>query len=269
MLAIRDRYADAVAMQIIAFPQSGIQAWPGTLELLEEAVRQGADVIGGIDPCMLERDPVANLDALFDLAVRHGAGIDVHLHEPGPLGAFSAELIIERTRVNQLAGRVVISHPDFLGGIAPGQASKIISELVDAGIGVTTNVPGSDPKPPLALMREAGLIVGSGCDGALDSWAPMNRSDMLFKGYELAWRNGLGADEELDLVYDYICTGGALLMGVEDPGLRIGAEADLVLMPGETPIEPIVALPSDRTVIKAGRVVAEGGQFLASRSTAG
>ena len=262
MLAIREKYAHALTMQIIAFPQSGVAARPGTAELLDQALSRGADVVGGIDHCMLERDPVKHLDLLFDLAERHQAGVDVHLHEGGALGAFSAELIIERTRRAEMAGRVVISHPDFLGGIADAAARQLVEDLVEAGIAVTTNAPSGDPKPPLRMMQQAGLIIGAGCDGALDSWGPMNRSDMLFKGYQLAWRNGLSTDEELDTVFDLISTGGAKIMNADCRGISPGSVADLVLMPGETPIEPIVTLPVDRTVIKAGRVVARAGKYL-------
>ncbi|QDP97760.1 amidohydrolase family protein [Microlunatus elymi] len=262
MIAVRERYAAALTMQIIAFPQSGVATRPGTEELLDAALGEGADIIGGIDPCMLERNPVKHLDLLFDLAVKHGAGVDVHLHEAGALGAFSAELIIERTRATGLAGKVVISHPDFLGGVDEVSARRLIDGMVEAGIAITTNAPSGDPKPPLRLARAAGLTIGSGCDGALDSWGPMNRSDMLFKGYQLAWRNGLSTDEELDTVYDLISVGGATIMNVADFGIAPGCSADLVLMPGQTPVEPIVALPVDRTVIKAGRIVARAGEYL-------
>ncbi|SDS30242.1 amidohydrolase [Microlunatus soli] len=266
MLAVRETYAHALTMQIIAFPQSGVAARPGTAELLDQALACGADVIGGIDPCLLERDPVQHLDLLFALAERHHAGVDVHLHEGGALGAFSAELIIERTRRAELAGRVVISHPDFLGGIGESAARKLVDDLAEAGVAVTTNAPSGDPKPPLPLLRASGVNVGAGCDGALDSWGPMNRSDMLFKGYQLAWRNGLSTDDELDTVFDLISVGGAAIMDLDSRGITVGGAADLVLLPGETPIEPIVTLPVERTVIKAGRVVARAGTYLPPRT---
>lgn len=259
MLAVKEKYAHALSMQIIAFAQSGVSAHPGTAELLDAALSAGADIVGGLDPCMVERDPVAHLNLLFDLAARHGAGVDVHLHEPGPLGAFSAELIIERTRATGMGGNVVISHPDFLGGIPEQQAGQIIDAMAEAGVAVTTNVPGSDPKPPLRRLLQAGLPVGSGCDGTLDSWGPLNRSDMLFKGYQLAWRNGLGTDADLELALRIITAGGAAVMGLADYGIDVGCRADLVLVPGEVPVEPIVSLPTERTVIKAGRVVAVDG----------
>jgi len=42
--------AHALTMQVVAFPQSGMLVRPGTVELLEDALRNGADVMGGLDP---------------------------------------------------------------------------------------------------------------------------------------------------------------------------------------------------------------------------
>src|SRR5262249_45766424 len=93
----RAALADAMEMQIVAFPQSGLTNRPGTEALMDAALREGADIVGGIDPCAIDRDPVRCLDATFALAERHARPIDIHLHEPGEMGAFSLDLILERT----------------------------------------------------------------------------------------------------------------------------------------------------------------------------
>ena len=56
VVAVRDRYRDAISIQIVAFPQGGVIKSPGTDELLDEAVRQGADLVGGLDPAGFDRD---------------------------------------------------------------------------------------------------------------------------------------------------------------------------------------------------------------------
>ncbi|MFN7000789.1 MAG: cytosine deaminase, partial [Elioraea tepidiphila] len=97
VLATRAALADAIEMQIVAFPQSGMLVRPGTEALLDQAMAAGADVVGGLDPCAIDRDPVRHLDVIFGLAQKHGRGVDIHLHEPGEMGAFSLDLILERT----------------------------------------------------------------------------------------------------------------------------------------------------------------------------
>ncbi|MDD9983725.1 MAG: amidohydrolase family protein, partial [Gammaproteobacteria bacterium] len=92
--ATREAYRDAVHIEIVAFPQSGLMCRPGTLELMEAALADGADVVGGLDPCAIDRDPKGQLDAVFALAEKHDKPIDIHLHEPDELGAFSIEMIL-------------------------------------------------------------------------------------------------------------------------------------------------------------------------------
>ncbi|MGO4836762.1 amidohydrolase family protein, partial [Rhizobiaceae sp. 2RAB30] len=50
ILAVREQYRDVVDIQLVAFPQNGILACPGTDELLDAAFDLGCDVIGGLDP---------------------------------------------------------------------------------------------------------------------------------------------------------------------------------------------------------------------------
>ena len=82
----RDALKGIIDIEIVAFPQSGVMVMPGVVELLDEALRQGCEVLGGIDPCGIDRDPKGQLDILFALAVKHGVDIDIHLHETGDLG---------------------------------------------------------------------------------------------------------------------------------------------------------------------------------------
>ena len=98
VLAARAEFEGRCRVQVVAFPQSGIIRDPPTADLLGAAVDAGADLVGGIDPCAFDRDPVAHLDIVFGLAERKQVGVDLHLHEVGELGAFTIELIAERTR---------------------------------------------------------------------------------------------------------------------------------------------------------------------------
>jgi cytosine/creatinine deaminase len=83
VLAAREANRDKATVQIVAFPQSGVMRCPGVLDLLDAAVRSGADLVGGIDPLEIDRDPKGQLDGIFAIADRRGVGLDIHLHEPG------------------------------------------------------------------------------------------------------------------------------------------------------------------------------------------
>lgn len=61
VLAARERHRGQVNVQIVAFPQSGVMRGPGVLDLLDAAVCEGADLVSGIDPLEIDRDPKGQL----------------------------------------------------------------------------------------------------------------------------------------------------------------------------------------------------------------
>ena len=97
MLALRERYADLIDMQFVIFPQSGLVSRPGTAELMREALRLGVENVGGLDPCGIDDDPIAQLDIVFGLATEFDRGIDIHLHDKGELGLWQIARIADYT----------------------------------------------------------------------------------------------------------------------------------------------------------------------------
>jgi cytosine deaminase len=258
--AVRERLKDVLSMQIVAFPQSGIVKRPGTAELLERAVKGGADLIGGIDPAGLDGDPKGHLDVVFGIAGRHGVGVDIHLHDPGALGALQLRLIVERTRALGLAGKVSISHAFCLGMVDEVELGQLLELLREYRIAVMTHGPGDRAVPPLARLRAAGVAVFSGSDAIRDAWTPFGNADMLERAMILAWRNGFRTDELLHLALDTVTRDGAAVLGLERYGLDVGSRADFVVVPGETLAEVVVARPPRTWVVSGGRVVARDGQ---------
>lgn len=259
VMATRAAMQAVVDIQLVAFPQSGLLVRPGTLELMERAMALGCEAVGGLDPCAIDRDPKGHLDAVFALAEKHGSGVDIHLHEPGEMGCFSMELIIERCRALGMAGRVVISHAFCLGMPDPLAVDRLIEALADAGIAIITTGTPSRPVPPLLKLRDAGVVVGAGSDGIRDTWGPYGNADMLERAMFLGMRNNLRRDDEVEQALDVCTRGGAALMGLRDYGLSPGAAADFVLLPGACLADAVVSRPRDRIVVKRGRVVARNG----------
>ena len=262
VLATRDEYKDAMTMQVVAFPQSGMLVRPGTVELLEEAVKLGADCIGGLDPSMVDRDPVRHLDVVFGIAERYGVEVDIHLHEPGTLGAFAVELIAERTRTLGLQGRVTISHVFCLGMIDDAYLNRLIDLLLENRINIMSLGSGVSAFPPLQRLQAAGVTLCTGSDGVRDTWGPYNSFDMLDRVKFLGYRCGFRKDEEVEFLLSIATHGGAKVMGAADYGLAVGCRADLVVVPGDTPTQAVMDLPPRTYVFKAGRLVAAGGNCL-------
>src|SRR6185503_7418828 len=103
---------------------SGILASPGTAELMKVALQSGVEVVGGLDPAGIDGDVAGHLDVVFGLAERHGAHVDIHLHDHGEAGALELREIAGRTRATELGGRVTVSHAYALGEISDTVLAK-------------------------------------------------------------------------------------------------------------------------------------------------
>jgi len=271
VISARETHRDSARVEIIAFPQAGIVRDPGTAELLDEALRAGADVIGGIDPCGLDRDPVAHLDVVFALALKHGVGVDFHLHDGGELGLFTIDLIAERVRALGLQGNATISHAFALGEVERDVAARTLDVLAELDIALTTIAPGGRPSLPIQEIAHRGIRLGLGQDGQRDYWSPFGSGDMLDRTWQLAFINNFRRDDLVEHSVAIATAGGASVMsgwsdtdsrntmrltGVEDrPGFAPGSPADFVLVDGETVTSTVMDRPAGRTVIHEGRIV--------------
>lgn len=250
ILAVRENYRELIDIQLVAFPQSGILSSPGTAELLDEALKLGCDLIGGLDPASFDRGVKGHLDVVFGLAQKHGAGVD-----GGTLGLFEIEEIAARTSALGMAGKVAISHAYALGDISPDALARAGETIAAAGVAIMTNAPGNHPFPPVAALRKAGVTVFSGSDNIRDSWWPYGDGDMLNRANMIGYRSGFYEDWELEAAYDLASHAGARALGLEGYGIAVGAKADFVAMKAQHVPEAVVAVPKGRSVYRAGREV--------------
>ena len=82
ILELREEVRDYMDIQIVAFPQYGILSYPKGAELLEQALKMGADAAGAIPHFEFTREySVESLNICFDLAQKYNKLIDVHCDE--------------------------------------------------------------------------------------------------------------------------------------------------------------------------------------------
>jgi len=266
ILRVREEYRGLIDIQLVAFPQSGILASPGTPQLLDEAIGLGANLVGGLDPASFDRDVEKHLDVVFRVAEKHGVDVDIHLHDMGTLGAFEIEQIAARTRALGMEGRVAISHAYGLGDIPADYLRKMAEVLARSGVAIMTNAPGARAFPPILALRNAGVTVFSGNDNIRDSWWPYGDGDMLRRATTLGYRSGFNIDEELRVAFDIVTASGAKALRLEGYGLRVGAKADFVTLNAAHIPEAVVAVPQGRSVYKEGKLVAANGQVVGKRA---
>ncbi|MEJ1089619.1 amidohydrolase family protein [Microbacterium sp. Mu-80] len=248
-------YEGALAHEIVAFPQDGVLRRPGVQQLLSDAVRAGAQHIGGLDPAGIDRDPVGQIDAIFDIAEHSGCGIDIHLHDGGSLGAFQFDLIIERTRRRGLDGRVNIAHGFAIVDVDAARRRDLLQAMAELGITMTTVAPMRMPQLDLHEFAAAGVRYGFGTDGIRDLWSPYGTGDLMGIAWQYARAGGVVRDEDLRRVVEPATSLAAPFAGVERNDLSVGSRADVVVVDAENPMDALVRILPRESVIGGGRLL--------------
>jgi cytosine deaminase len=272
LLRLRDEVAELCTIQVTAFPQDGIFGRPGDEERLENALRLGADCVGGIP----HYEPTgelghAEVHRVFELASQYGRRIDVHCDETDDPHSRFLEVMADDTVKHGLSGRVTASHCTAMGSYEPYYSSKLHGFLRRAGINVVVNpfanslIQGRlDPYPKrrgFAQLKEllaAGVNVSLGNDVIMDPWYLLGNADLVDAArlaLHFTYMSGL---DEIPELLECATTRGARTLGVEDDyGLEEGKPADCVLFDAPTPSEVLRLRPVRRWVVRRGRVVAE------------
>lgn len=256
LLNVRDCYREQMDMQIVAFPQSGLWVSDDVIPDVEAALRAGADLIGGVDPTLIDGDAVRSLDTIFGIADRFGVGVDLHLHEPGEMGASVILGMCDRTEALGMAGKVVVSHGFCLADLDDGRLHALADRMVQAGVALMTSAPGAGQLVPVTTLSEQGVSVFTASDNIRDAWAPFGNGDMLDRAGRLAWRGDMRRDEDLRFAFDCATRKPANILGFAPRALEIGDQADFVLVPSCSIEQAICDIPTQRRVIRKGHEVA-------------
>ncbi len=253
-----------VDVELVAFPQAGIIASPGTADLLDAAIREGAGVVGGLDPSAFDGDADGHLDVVFGTAERHGVGvgvgvgidIDIHLHEPGPQGIEQLCRIASRAAGASMQGKVVVSHAYALGDVDRDEARRTADVLAEAGVAIMTNAPGNRAFPPVTLLRAAGVRVFVGNDNIRDAWWPYGDADMLGRAMMIGYRSGFFTDDDLAIALAMATTDAAAVLGLERYGMEPGDDATFVIVDADNASAAVAAPPRERRLVQRGEIVA-------------
>ena len=262
MLALRRDWAARIDMQFVAFPQQGLLIQPGTLDLMRDAIAMGVETVGGLDPAGIDGDPDGQLRAIFGLAERTGAGIDIHLHDKGDLGAWQIGRICDHVQGAGLQGRAMISHAYCLGMISDAALGRLGRRLADLGISLMTSAPADIAVPPVEALTAMGVNVCCGSDGIRDAWSPLGNGDMLERAFLTAYRFDWNRDEEFALALACATGHAARAIGLTGHGLAEGNRADFLMVDAITPGDALARRPRERRVVRAGRLVADDGRLV-------
>ncbi|TAM86637.1 MAG: metal-dependent hydrolase [Candidimonas sp.] len=251
VMEAREAWRGLVDIELVAFPQAGVLSCPGTAELLDAAIAEGAEVVGGIDPTNMDGDADGQLDVIFGIAEKRGAKIDIHLHEPGQQGIEQLHRIAVRAQALGMQGRVAVSHAYALGDVAPDVVDTVAASLAKAGVSIMTNAPGNRAFPPVLQLRAAGVRVFTGNDNIQDAWWPYGNGDMLQRAMLVGYRSGFYIDDDLHVALDMATDAAAAVLG-GDYALRVGNAADFVVVDAPNAAAAVATAPLERTIFRQG-----------------
>ena len=272
-LELKSEYAGLLDLQIVAFPQEGILKSPGTIDLLEEALRMGSDVVGGCPYNERDWDDTkAHIDAVFALAQRFDKPIDMHADfadDASDRRFTAATCIAEKTIETGYQGRVALGHMTSLAAVLPAEAAPVIDLIRRARIHVVTlpatdiylggRSDGHNPRralAPIRSLRAAGVNVTYSSNNIQNAFTPFGIADPLQIGLFLAHIAQMGSPEDQAEVLRMGTYAAAEAMGISDRyGIEVGKQADLVILDTRRLADALIESPSRLWVIKRGRIV--------------
>jgi cytosine/creatinine deaminase len=271
-VALREEYRDLLDIQIVAFPQEGLIKAPGTLELMEKAMRLGADIAGGCPYNEATReDSERHIGQVFDLAEKYGVPVDMHADfadEATDARFATAELIAERTIERGFRGRVSLGHVTSLGALAEEEAKPILARLCEADIHIVT-LPATDVYlggrgdrarqrrglTPVRRLKEAGVNVAYSSNNVRNAFTPFGKADPLLIGNMLAHLAQYGTPQDQEDILGMSTYDAARAMGIAaDYGIAVGRQADLVILDTNDVADALLDVPVRLWVVKRGRI---------------
>jgi cytosine deaminase len=275
MLAARHAAAPLVDLRLTAAPQEGWFDTPGTLEagaapFVEQALARGVEAVGGnVNARLWPSSPEAQVDAIFALARRFDADVDLHLDNADDPGAFTLPYVIEQTLRHGWEGRVVAGHVASLAAVGPAEAAAAIDGLRRARVSVAV-LPTRIRLTRVRELVEAGVNVVCGTDNQRDPFVRHGNADLLAAMLLLAQLAGMRTDEELRAVWAMGGANGARALRLDgELGVAPGGRADLVVLDEPTVPEAILHQARRRYVLRAGRLVAADERLLPASIDAG
>ncbi|BCY03740.1 cytosine deaminase [Stutzerimonas stutzeri] len=245
MLEVREETRHLIDLQIVAFPQEGIESFKGGRELMTEAIAMGADVVGGIPHFENTRDlGVSSIKFLMDLAERTGCLVDVHCDETDDPQSRFLEVLAEEARVREMGERVTASHTTAMGSYDNAYCSKLFRLLKLSQINFVSCPTESihlqgrfDTYPKrrgltrVAEIDRAGMNVCFGQDSIVDPWYPLGNGNILRileAGLHICHMLGY---EDLQRCLDLITDNSARTLNLgERYGLEVGRPANLLVL---------------------------------------
>lgn len=272
LLEVKEEMSDYVDLQLVAFPQEGINSYPSGAELMEEALKMGADVVGGIPHFEFTREyGVASMKTAFDLAEKYDRLVDIHCDEIDDEQSRFVEVVAVEAYERGLGSRVTASHTTAMGSYNDAYTYKLFRLLKLSNINFVANplvnihLQGRFDTYPkrrgitrVKELLEAGLNVSFGHDDIFDPWYPLGTGNMLQVLHMGIHVSQLMGYEQIVNSFDLITNNSAKTLNIEEKyGIEEGKPANLIILDAENEYEAIRRQAAVKYSIRNGKIIAE------------
>jgi len=271
ILTVKESFNEFVDIQIVAFPQEGIFLQAGAKEWFAEAIKMGADVIGGLPQAEITReDGIKQIEYIFDLAEKYNKLIDIHTDETGDPQSRYLEVIAKYALQYDMPGRVTASHTTALHNYQNDYAAKVINHVHEADLNIVTNPTSNailqnrwDGYPKyrgvtrVDELLAAGVNVSIGNDNIMDPFGPFGKGSMLQAAHLLAHTGHLTSQAQIRDLFAMITTNGARTLHKKAYGIKLDAPANCIILDAANEQEAIRLTSECLYVIKDGKIISK------------
>lgn len=272
MLEVKEEVKDFLYLQLIAFPQEGYYAYRGGEELVEEALRMGADVVGGIPHYEFTRQlGERSVEKAFELAVKYDRLLDIHCDETDDEQSRFVENIAAQAYYTGLGSRATASHTCAMGSYSNAYAFKMMSKFKKAGInfiscptencylqGRYDSYPRRRGITRIDQLLEAGCNVSFAQDSISDPWYPLGNGNLIHQvdfGLHLGHLMSL---EQIRNGLDFITINGARTLSVEEGySLKKGNKASFIVLDAPDELTAIRERAHVLLSVRNGKIIVE------------
>ena len=253
LIRAREEYKGKVDIQVVAFPQDGVVRDPGAEEYIEEALKLGADVVGGI-PWIeyTEADEQEHIDLMFALAKKYDKDVSMLIDDAGDPTLRTLEMLAVKTIKEGWEGRVTAQHSRAMALYPEPYYRKIEALLKRANIGVVSDPQTGPLYARVKSLYKAGVRIALGQDDIADAYYPYGRNNMLevaFLASHLMW---MTSRPEMEILYDLITTNAAEALNIKDFNFAEGNPANLVVLNAKSVWEALWSHEAPLYVIRDG-----------------
>lgn len=260
LISAREEFKGIVDIQVVAFAQDGWVRERGADKLMRQAMELGANVVGGI-PWIeyTDADTQQHVKEIFDLAVEFNKDVSMLVDDAGDAGLRSLEAMAVEAIKRGWHGRALAHHARAMALYPMPYFQKVTALLKQANMTVV-----SDPHtgPLHARVKELlaeGASVCLGQDDISDAYYPFGRNNMLevaFLASHLLW---MTTRAEMETLYDMITVNAAKAMNLKGHELKVGGNANLVVLNQPNVLEALREHSAPRVVVSHGKVIHQQG----------